>query len=465
MDSSQRAARIVRTIVGALQPRFAVELWTGERIGPETDRSCRIADSQAVRRIVRRPTFDTLLKLWTSKAVDVEDGTLFDIVALRPEGSLKARLRALPKLQLSARRARAAAFRRRQVGRRVAGRPGPVRQRLRQARDPASLRHFQRVLPALPRQPHGLQLRLLQGFRQRHRPGPGRQARAHLPQAAAEAGRPAARHRLRLGCDADPRRQAPWRHRPRRVAVGGADRTGPRTHPRRGAGRPHHHRDQILYRPRRQLRQDLVDRHVRAYRARQSRDLFQDDPPPAQAGRHLSAPCDHAALQAGQEARESAVQGVAEIYLPRRRGRPYRHDAVEPRTAPFRGPGRREPARCTMRAPAGSGPSGCRPGSTKPSARSARTGRGCGCSTSPAARSASSAARSRYSRPSPRGAGAGRQACRRPAPTFTGTAEPVSPSCSAGWRRDRRRRPDRRASRCRRARRNHPRRSCAGCGA
>ena len=36
---------------------------------------------------------------------------------------------------------------------------------------------------------------------------------------------------------------------------------------------------------------------------------------------------------------------------------------------------------CTMPGPAGSGRSGCRLVSTRPSARSARTGRGCGCST------------------------------------------------------------------------------------
>ena len=100
MDTSERAARIVRTIVGSLQPRFPVELWTGERIGSGTGPVLKINDRDAVRKIIRRPSFETLLKLWISKSVDVEDGTLFDIVALRPEGHLKARLRTLPKLQL-----------------------------------------------------------------------------------------------------------------------------------------------------------------------------------------------------------------------------------------------------------------------------------------------------------------------------------------------------------------------------
>ncbi|MBZ9919826.1 SAM-dependent methyltransferase, partial [Mesorhizobium sp. BR1-1-7] len=34
MDATERAARIVRTVVQALKPGFAVRLWTGERIGP-----------------------------------------------------------------------------------------------------------------------------------------------------------------------------------------------------------------------------------------------------------------------------------------------------------------------------------------------------------------------------------------------------------------------------------------------
>ena len=51
----------------------------------------------------------------------------------------------------------------------------------------------------------------------------------------------------------------------------------------------------------REFRQDLVDRHVRASRARQSRRLFRGRPPAAQAGRHLPAPRDHQAHEAGPQ--------------------------------------------------------------------------------------------------------------------------------------------------------------------
>jgi cyclopropane-fatty-acyl-phospholipid synthase len=100
VDPSERAARIVRTATETLQPRFAVELWTGERIGPPTGPVLKINDKDAIGKIVRRPSFETLLKLWISKALDVEDGTLFDIIAQRPEMRTSSAWRALPKLQL-----------------------------------------------------------------------------------------------------------------------------------------------------------------------------------------------------------------------------------------------------------------------------------------------------------------------------------------------------------------------------
>ncbi|MDW6021868.1 cyclopropane-fatty-acyl-phospholipid synthase family protein [Mesorhizobium sp. BAC0120] len=101
MDAAERAARIVRALVETVKPGFAVGLWNGERIGPPDGPLLRINDSDALRRLLRRPKFTTIADLWVSRAIDVEDGSLFDIVALRPEGKLKSKLRALPKLQLA----------------------------------------------------------------------------------------------------------------------------------------------------------------------------------------------------------------------------------------------------------------------------------------------------------------------------------------------------------------------------
>jgi cyclopropane-fatty-acyl-phospholipid synthase len=99
MEAAQRAAKVVRTIVEALKPGFAVGLWNGERLGPATGPLLRINDSGAIRRLLWRPQFTTLVELWISRAVDVEDGSLFDVIALRPEGKLKSKLKTLPKLQ------------------------------------------------------------------------------------------------------------------------------------------------------------------------------------------------------------------------------------------------------------------------------------------------------------------------------------------------------------------------------
>ncbi len=100
MDTGERAVRIVRTVVEALQPAFAVRLWTGERIGPATGPTLVLNDRDIVWRALRRPNLSTLIEMWVSKAIDIEDGTLFDIFERRSGGKLRAKLRALPKLQL-----------------------------------------------------------------------------------------------------------------------------------------------------------------------------------------------------------------------------------------------------------------------------------------------------------------------------------------------------------------------------
>jgi cyclopropane-fatty-acyl-phospholipid synthase len=100
LNAEDRAARIVRNVVRSLAPRFAVELWTGERIGPADGPSVKINSAMAVREIARRPKLETIVELWIAKAVDIENGSIFDIIALKPEGKFKHKLKSLPKLQL-----------------------------------------------------------------------------------------------------------------------------------------------------------------------------------------------------------------------------------------------------------------------------------------------------------------------------------------------------------------------------
>ncbi|TPI57888.1 class I SAM-dependent methyltransferase [Mesorhizobium sp. B3-1-3] len=100
MDAADRAARIVRKVVETLKPGFAVRLWTGERIGPASGPVLAINDQDIVWQLVRRPTFSTLVEMWISKTVDIEEGTLFDFYALPSQGKLKAKLKSLPKLAI-----------------------------------------------------------------------------------------------------------------------------------------------------------------------------------------------------------------------------------------------------------------------------------------------------------------------------------------------------------------------------
>ncbi|RWM06328.1 MAG: class I SAM-dependent methyltransferase [Mesorhizobium sp.] len=100
MNAADRAARIVRTVVETLKPGFAVRLWTGERIGPAGGPVLTINDQDIVWQLVRRPAFSTLVEMWISKTVDIEEGTLFDFYALPSQGKLKTKLKSLPKLAI-----------------------------------------------------------------------------------------------------------------------------------------------------------------------------------------------------------------------------------------------------------------------------------------------------------------------------------------------------------------------------
>ncbi|RWN59051.1 cyclopropane-fatty-acyl-phospholipid synthase family protein [Mesorhizobium sp.] len=98
MEAAERAARIVRTVIETLKPGFAVKLWNGERIGPATGPVVTINDQDIVWQVMRRPNLSTLIEMWISKTIDVEDGSLFDFYDLPAQGKLRAKLKSLPKL-------------------------------------------------------------------------------------------------------------------------------------------------------------------------------------------------------------------------------------------------------------------------------------------------------------------------------------------------------------------------------
>ena len=148
MEAAHRAARIVRTVIETLKPGFAVKLWTGERIGPATGPVLAINDQDIVWQVIRRPSFSTLIEMWISQTIDVEDGSLFDFYALPSSGKLRTKLKSLPKLAVL-RDLPTVLFSRKQMTDRPF-RAQSLRQWVEQASDPASLRYFERLLRALP---------------------------------------------------------------------------------------------------------------------------------------------------------------------------------------------------------------------------------------------------------------------------------------------------------------------------
>jgi cyclopropane-fatty-acyl-phospholipid synthase len=100
LSNSERAKRTALSIIATLAPKFGVRLWDGTIAGPSNGPTLLINNPDLLRQLILKPKLDTIVEAWISKAIDIEDGTLFDIVALRPGGKLKQQLKQLPKWQM-----------------------------------------------------------------------------------------------------------------------------------------------------------------------------------------------------------------------------------------------------------------------------------------------------------------------------------------------------------------------------
>lgn len=100
MTSSDKAAKVIKTIAEVLEPQFAIKLWNGDRIGPDDGPVLAINDPKVLRRLTFQPNFSSVVELWASGRVDIEDGTIFDIAELGTKQKLKKKLKELPKWQL-----------------------------------------------------------------------------------------------------------------------------------------------------------------------------------------------------------------------------------------------------------------------------------------------------------------------------------------------------------------------------
>ncbi|MFV2092281.1 MAG: class I SAM-dependent methyltransferase [Hyphomicrobiales bacterium] len=89
----ERQRGVISELYKALAPQFAIELWDGTRLGPATGPCLVINDPYILGNVLRSPRFTTLAGLWIDRHVDVKDGTLFDLAALRTRGLKGGKLR------------------------------------------------------------------------------------------------------------------------------------------------------------------------------------------------------------------------------------------------------------------------------------------------------------------------------------------------------------------------------------
>jgi cyclopropane-fatty-acyl-phospholipid synthase len=98
------ARRLIAHLGDRLQADFAVELWNGEVLPlgatARTDLRLKIADADALTRLVRRPRFDQLVQLLADGSLRIEGGTLLDVAERRGSMNTKGLFKRLSKMQL-----------------------------------------------------------------------------------------------------------------------------------------------------------------------------------------------------------------------------------------------------------------------------------------------------------------------------------------------------------------------------
>ena len=98
------ARRLVDHLARALDADLSVRLWNGERLPlgsrVSDDLGFAINTPQALTRLVRRPSFTTIIELLADGSIEIEGGTLIDVAHRRGQMRTKGLLRRLDKLML-----------------------------------------------------------------------------------------------------------------------------------------------------------------------------------------------------------------------------------------------------------------------------------------------------------------------------------------------------------------------------
>jgi cyclopropane-fatty-acyl-phospholipid synthase len=92
--------RLLTNVSEHILPGFGFVLWDGSMVPADLRPDALafvIADEGAVAAMIRRPNVDTFLNLWVTARFDVRNGSIFDLVALRPRTRTRLLVKSLDK--------------------------------------------------------------------------------------------------------------------------------------------------------------------------------------------------------------------------------------------------------------------------------------------------------------------------------------------------------------------------------
>lgn len=109
MSAADERLRTFKTLLGHARERLGLDLgfvlWDGSTVPADLAPNAlaiAFADEGAIAGLVRRPRMDTLSNLWVSKRIDLRNGTIFDLAAIRPRTKVRTKdfLKSVDKLSL-----------------------------------------------------------------------------------------------------------------------------------------------------------------------------------------------------------------------------------------------------------------------------------------------------------------------------------------------------------------------------
>ena len=104
MSSDGKRIEALRRLLAEAHQKLGLKLgfslWDGSRVPadwPADGLAVALRDPGLVAALIRRPKLDTLLHLHIADRIAIENGTIFDLAAARPEGKVGRLARTIPK--------------------------------------------------------------------------------------------------------------------------------------------------------------------------------------------------------------------------------------------------------------------------------------------------------------------------------------------------------------------------------